>query len=351
MTFSAFFTLVTGHGNIVKPASWADAERKEWMYDEEGNDNLIGCGVQNMPDDIEFTTYGGAQPDCLEYWFSNNVNIPESKNFHMNTWPKQFDHKLPYEYSQPEVLCLDPDGSVIEHDNNPWMAPGTAPVFSPCGAMGGNPNGCHNDGKGSFGDICPCEYARTPRDPFNRYIMARNSGKVDMYNCGSFAFGMPAEQYSWPNAPTTEWKAGSVEDVAWYMNGNHAGGYSYRICKTPEGGISDLTEKCFQNSHLEFVGDKQWVEYEKDKRTGLKTEMDAKRTTKGTFPPNSMWSLLPLIPGHEEGGSSDTAHGHIMDKVQVPSSLEPGEYVLSMRYDSKCSAEVFSFCSNIRITN
>ena len=332
MAVLSFFALVKGHGNIVKPASWADAERKEWMYDEEGNDNLIGCGVQNMPDDTEFTAYSGAQPDCIEYWFSDHVTIPGAKN-----------SNLPYEFSQPEYLCLIGAGVAVEHSDYPWTAPGTAPVLSPCGVMGGNPNGCLNDGSGSFGDVCPCQrtYVNVPK----------NSGQTDSYNCGAFAFGKPAEQYNWPNAPITEWKAGSVEDVAWYMDGNHAGGYSYRICKTPEGGISDLTEECFQNNPLDFVGDKQWVEYDKDKETGLKTEMDAKRTTIGTFPSNSMWSLVPLVPGKEEGGSPDTAHGHIMDKVQVPSSLEPGEYVLSMRYDCKCSAEVFSFCSNIRITN
>ena len=303
---------------------------------------MLGCGVQNLPDDTEFTTYGGTLLDCIEYWFSNNVKIPGSENPNMNTGPV-----IPYEFSQPEVLCRDGD-LMTEHDDYPWMAPGTAPVFSPCGVMGGNPNGCLNDGIGSLGDICTCQRTVVPVPG----LEPKTVDVGDSYNCGSFAFGKPAEQYNWPNAPITEWKAGDVEDVAWYMNGNHGGGYSYRICKTPEGGISDLTEECFQNNPLDFVGDKQWVEYEKDKETGLKTEVDAKRTTKGTFPPNSMWSVVPLVPGKEEGGGgSETAHGHIMDKVQVPSSLEPGEYVLSMRYDCKCSAEVFSFCSNIRITN
>ena len=87
--------------------------------------------------------------------------------------------------------------------------------------------------------------------------------------------------------------------VQWYVSANHAGGYSYRLCKMPERGIKDLTEECFQErtimvimmiiemvikkllvwwrmvrivrwmkvililqeTPLDFVGDKQWVVY------------------------------------------------------------------------------------------
>ena len=34
--------------------------------------------------------------------------------------------------------------------------------------------------------------------------------------------------------------------VKWYVSANHAGGYSYRLCKMPDRGIRDLTEECFQ---------------------------------------------------------------------------------------------------------
>ena len=76
--------------------------------------------------------------------------------------------------------------------------------------MGGNPLGCDLDGEGKFGDCC--------------------SG-----NCDGFALGGLAEDYDWPNAPTTQWKAGTQREVAWYVGANHAGGYNYRLCKTPEG--------------------------------------------------------------------------------------------------------------------
>merc|ERR1711973_739719 len=62
-------------------------------------------------------------------------------------------------------------------------------------------------------------------------------------------------------------------------------------------------------------------------------EVSAKRTTEGTFPPGSMWTANPIYPYMEEGGIREHAHGHIIDLVHVPSTLEPGDYVLSFRWD------------------
>ena len=64
-----------------------------------------------------------------------------------------------------------------------------------------------------------------------------------------------------------------------------------------------------------------------------------------------MWTALPFYPKYEENSDEAYADGHIIDKVVVPSSLEPGDYILSSRYDSKCTAQVYNTCSNIRITN
>ena len=77
--------------------------------------------------------------------------------------------------------------------------------------------------------------------------------------------------------------------MAWHLGANHAGGYSYRLCRMPEGGIGDLTEECFQQNPLDFVGDIQWIEYQKDKNTGFRTELEALQTTEGTQPAGSMW--------------------------------------------------------------
>ena len=50
---------------------------------------------------------------------------------------------LPEAMSQPEVACVGQAGAKEDH---PWNAPGTAPVFGPCGAMGGMPLGCNSIG-------------------------------------------------------------------------------------------------------------------------------------------------------------------------------------------------------------
>ena len=303
---------------MVRPAVWNDPESKKWWYDEEGNVLKLGCGQIDTPKDSEIENYNGYEPDCLQMWLSNDVVIPGNST-------------IPDEHSQPWASC-EIMGTTELHVSYPWMSPGAAPIFSPCGTMGGNPYGC--EGTEKFGDICPC------------------AGDVDLM-CDTFAFGGIATDYDWPDAPTTEWKAGTIEEVVWYAMsfGEHGGGYSFRLCKTPEGGISDLTEECFQDGYLEFAGDKNWVEYHIDRLSGERTEFDARRTTEGTFPPGSMWTEIPISPASIDPIGEDYKFGHVIDNIKIPSSLEPGEYVLSFRWDTKCTPEVFSSCANIRITN
>ena len=66
-----------------------------------------------------------------------------------------------------QVTCTGQAGAHDDHHEFPWWSPGTAPSFSPCGALGGQPDGCAGDGKGELGDCC--------------------SG-----NCDTFGLGLPA---------------------------------------------------------------------------------------------------------------------------------------------------------------
>ena len=127
------------------------------------------------------------------------------------------------------------------------------------------------------------------------------------------------------------------------------GGYSYRLCKLPKGGISAVTEECFQDLPLDFAGDKQWVVYQGDHSTGKRTEIPAQRTSKGTFPHGSQWTANPLWPMKEEGGDQAHGQGEVIDQVVVPASLEPGEYVLSFRWDCKCSPQVWGSCASVTV--
>ena len=289
--------LVTGHGNMVLPMAWWDKDRVGWAYNtsDKGQLTYIGCKVLNdLPTDTEFDAQASDNkgPDCLQYWFDSDVKIPG-------------DATLSPEMEMPENTC---NGNA-ENDNvrsNPWFAPGTAPVNGPCGTMGGMPNGCNGDGKGSYGDCCT-------------------------EKCGIFAFGNNTKDYAWPDMPVTEWFAGFHHEVAWYVSANHGGGYSYRLCPMPKGGISELTEECFQQNPLDFVGESQWVNYKIDRETGHRTEVQARQTTEGTYPKGSMWRANPILPEDEDGTTNEYSNGHIIDLVDVPADLEPGEYVVSFR--------------------
>ena len=295
MTLLPASMLVNGHGNMVKPFAWWDTQKIGWWWDEYGNHSDVGCGNLDLPP-TEYEELTGNPPDCPKMWFTSDATLPEDQ-----------EPTIPDFISQPEVKCIGQSG---ENDPGklatfPWSAPGATPVWSPCGTLGGNcSTGEENE---SFADCCGD-------------------------SCGGFALGDNAENYVWPDIPITDWVAGSYQEVAWYAEANHAGGYSYRLCKMPEGGISEVTEECFQQTPLDFVGDEQWVEYNKDKgNPGKRTKLTALQTNVGTFPVGSTWRANPLLPYREEGGSSSYGKGHIIDNVEVPDDLQHGEYVLSFR--------------------
>jgi len=82
--FFAFLSSVKGHGNMVKPAVWADYDNRAWWYDENGDNYKIGCGVlEGMPTDTDYTIATGEPIDCLHMWFNNHAYIPGEKN---NSW-------------------------------------------------------------------------------------------------------------------------------------------------------------------------------------------------------------------------------------------------------------------------
>jgi len=318
---------IDAHGFMVRPAIWSDTNKFLWATDKNGDSTDIGCGNFDLPDDTEFEINNGNKLDCQQWWSTVGTEIPGEANFLIDQ-------------IRPDIDCSEENTEEL-HQKFPWSAPGTAPVVSPCGAMGGYPYGC--SGAEKFGDVCPCDGEGRPSE---------------IFGCGSFAFGGLAHQYQWPNAPITEWKAGSVEKVAWWLpSPSHGGGYSYRLCKTPAEGKYGLTEECFQNGHLEFFGDEQWIFKNNEYLDSEPTKINATRINKGTFPPGSMWTFVPFhYPDRAYADQSlpevedQPYFGHVIDQIKVPCSLEPGEYVLSFRWDCKCTSQVFNTCANIQIT-
>ena len=68
------------------------------------------------------------------------------------------------------------------------------------------------------------------------------------------------------------------------------------------------------------------------------------KTNIGTTPEGSEWAKVNL-PSELLGGT----HWAFKDLVEVPEDLEPGEYVLSFRWDCQQSPQVWNSCSSIQI--
>lgn len=160
-----------------------------------------------------------------------------------------------------------PGSSLDIYKHNPWRAPGAAPVSDACGLAGGSHS--RKDGA-EAGDYVQTQFAQ--------------HGDV-----GTEVL-KPLVDYTPP-----VYTRGGTADVTWSMRNNHGGGYSYRLCKTPTGNFTDLTEECFKATQLDFVMDKQEIVFPNG-TTLLLTESQTTFVTEGTTPPGSMWSMIPMPP-------------------------------------------------------
>merc|ERR1712124_129371 len=81
------------------------------------------------------------------------------------------------------------------------------------------------------------------------------------------------------------WAVGSVVKVAWTVKAFHGGGYAYRLC--PANNPGGLTEECFQQNHLKFVGESmlRWGGIE-----GKRKMFNATIISDGTLPQGSTWT-------------------------------------------------------------
>jgi len=227
---------------------------------------------------------------------------------------------------------------------SPWRRPGSAPVIDTCGTAGGRIPG---QGAGGYG----AQY--------------QNTSHVKIGDLGSRLPHMPSG---------TIWAAGSVVEVAWVLQANHGGGYSYRLCPLE----SKLDEDCFQKMPLKFVGQSalRW-----GGAGGRKTNFNATYVTEGTSPEGSMWAMNPVPrawrnddgtwakksnhaqtgigfqpfckeePGYGCTGMWGPYNMEIVDKVEIPADLTPGYYVLGWRWDCEESNQIWSSCSDISVVH
>jgi len=319
-----------GHGNMVWPPVWQD---KNATFGLEKYSILKIGGYLNFFGDPEKT-------GNILMWYSNIVYIPDDIE------PSLPDYMRTWANTTPESE---------EHTaRHPWKAPGSAPVFAACGVAGGNPLGCPVGEPIAPGMDC---------------------------EGGGWSYGPRAEDMEFEDIPITVWERGSTQEVAWLMDANHGGGYSYRLCKIPPEGRSGLTEECFQQGHLSFAGPESWIQYGYNETT--RKYFTANRTTEGTYPPGSEWTKNPVANCAPNGGffirDSEklpcpdalmfepalpelVGQGfnafpenylktmfdfNIMDEVVVPADLEVGEYALSFRWDCEETPQVWNACSSI----
>ena len=207
-----------------------------------------------------------------------------------------------------------------------------------------------------------------------------------------------------PQEPTV-WKRGSTVEVAAGIAILHSGGWSYRLCRAD----TELTEECFQQRPLPFVG-VQHLQYPNGTRQLIPSKYAyangsvAALTADGQLPTGATWALNPIprinwgssrnpagsgscgsvprdanctqfpppcaegiwnetgrpLPWYRiekdaladdvEGYcSGDWTDGRIVDRVLVPPSLPKGDYVLGWRWDCEETTQVWQNCADVRI--
>ena len=119
---------------------------------------------------------------------------------------------------------------------------------------------------------------------------------------------------------------GSTAEVGWVSVANHAGGYSWSLCRAGQ----PLTEDCFDLLPLQFATNTSKLRYmflEEDGSIGpnrTEVTIPAHRVTEGVLPKGSMWSKNP-VPAGSWGGSwfGEGGPGSEWQGNQEPPQFEP----------------------------
>ena len=243
------------------------------------------------------------------------------------------------------------DGAVNDwYQYSPWRAPGSAGYADPCGVAGGMAG------------------RQSPESGYDiEYKQTKHAKPGDM-----------GSQLSRKETGTV-WRAGDVVEVSWTINANHGGGYYYRLCKLPSDG-KPLTESCFQETPLRFVGNSRF-RWNGDRSS--EEEIESVFVSEGTHPPGSQWAMNP-VPRNDtdqtgasfapkcnetcagctgttpaacktcrctgswgNGGPANTLE--IVDNVALPWMLPAGDYVVGWRWDAEEANQVWGNCADITV--
>merc|ERR1712010_402087 len=307
----AFLASVSAHGGMMWPPTWQDGFGRP--IEALTNDSVFSEPIVLDPNS------GRAVKD-IKSWLTDQAYTGGVGDQFKGIGPVTNDNNknLP-----PADRCR---GNCVKY-RNPWAAPGQAPSLGGgCGVFGGNPLGCPaNEDARPPGSACGQE------KPIGRGMR------------GTSSFGTDARLFDFPQMITTEWQIGSIQDVVWTSTGSHRGGYTYRLCKMPEGGRTAITEECFTKNVLEFATSFTMIKGMNKNGKGKWEKFEQTDLREGTFPEGSVWR-----PVGRKLKSSTTLR---KDSVVVPSTLAPGDYVLGWRWDGAGGNQVWVSCASMRLVD
>jgi hypothetical protein len=166
---------------------------------------------------------------------------------------------------------------------------------------------------------------------------------------------------------------------------DHLPSPAWQATQTQKDAYSACVWACFQDTVLDFVPNSQKLQYKNNDT--LYVNMNARSKSNNTLPVGSVWREMPIpdtnqITLGDEGqclsdainsfsnddakekfladfGSEENCdrgsimhaprNWHIMDKVKVPSNIEPGEYLVSWRWECYKADQLWSNCADVEI--
>merc|ERR1711874_231643 len=289
--------LAAGHGGMMWPPTWWDGKKVPLEEINTWNGDVSSDPPVRDP------ASGRLMVDTRA-WLTDQVYLTGIG------WKK---HQNKGNVTNPEC---NGDGDRCWWRRTSWASPGHAPSLGGgCGVFGGNPNGCDENDTRPPGSEC---VGRTV-----------------------FSGGSDARDLDFPDAANTEMWVGSWQDVAWYSNGAHAGGYTYRLCKlNPLYGKKAITEECFARNVLKFATNYTMMRWGGRDMIWFKVEQND--LTEGTYPPGSAWRHMGKMSGHNSFYLRK-------DTVIIPADLPEGDYVMGFRWDTE-DPQIWVSCANVRVT-
>jgi len=284
--------------------------------------------------------------------------------------------------------------------HNPWMAPGHAPVANPCGILGGWRFSNASSYIAGMGDPTKKQLDKAGRETKINLIPKTMPVPVGTTGTSALLYDInmrmqKAQGNLYTTNDNTKWKAGTAQNVSYSLIANHGGGWQVRLCKLGHLLDETLTEECFEKMPLDFVGNSSWFEYNSSDNSKGTSRIPftpvrvSDINTAGVSPKGSTWTKvgLPSCDGLCGGGDMCPYHApnncdkpqfdnaiakagfwgygnsnagnsrnlsqvlnnwQIVDTVWVPDGLE-GDYVVSWRWDSEQSSQVWTQCAVVTI--